>query len=63
MQVDVVYAGFRPQLLWNKWCELFSGLVSENQVAQSVSSYSKANFTTCEYVAGGKVIIFSQGLK
>jgi hypothetical protein len=62
MQIDEDYAGFRPQLLWNKWCELFSGLVSVNQVAQSVFSYAKANFTTCEYVAGGKVISFSQGL-
>jgi hypothetical protein len=63
MQIDVVYAGFRPQLEWNKWCELFSRLISVNQVAQSVFSYSKANFTTCEHVTGGKVIGFPQGLK
>jgi len=36
MQIDVFYAGFRLQLVWNKRNELFSGLVSVNQVAQSV---------------------------
>ena len=30
------YAGFRLQLVWNKGYELIGGLVSVNQVAQSV---------------------------
>jgi hypothetical protein len=63
MQIDVVYAGFLLQFVWNKRCELFQRTGLRKPGSPKCLSYVKVNFTTCEYVAGGKAIGLPQGLK